>query len=258
MILFHKNLSTKKPNMVNKSYLNATKTIKSAFFKRCYLCGMRGTADELICKPCLKDLLAPMQTILCAHCKIPLGTESWHPHCAECRLTPPYYDACRAVSTFEFPASTLVHKLKYENKQFVARLLGRLLAEEIAKSSPHSPDLVCPVPMHSDKRSTRSYNHAAEIGNYCARALGLSCKPDLLIKTQTTASQSTLGRSERIKNLKNSLEVNKSINIKGQHIAVVDDVMTTGATFDYAAKLLKAAGAKRVEAWTFARTPKPR
>lgn len=258
MIFSHKNLSTKILNLVNKSYSYSSETLESIFFRGCYLCGVTGSADQLICKPCENDLLKPLQTILCSHCKIPLGTESWHPHCPECRLTPPSYDTCTAVTTFEFPASTLVHQLKYQNKQFVARLLGRLLAEQLSKTPKPRPDLICAVPMHSNQRNTRRYNHADEIAKHSARLVKSKFSPHLLVKTRDTESQSSLGRVKRINNLKNSLSVNASIDIKGKHIAVVDDVMTTGATFDYVAQLLKANGAGIVEVWAFARTPKPR
>lgn len=258
MIFSHKNLSTKIQNLVNKSYLYPSKTLTSLFFTRCYLCGMTHNTGELICKACENDLLKPMQRKLCTHCQIPMGIDSWHSHCAECRLTPPSYDSCTAVTTFEFPASTLVHKLKYENKQFIARLLGRLLFEQTAKALAPIPDVICAVPMHSNKQDTRRYNHASEIARHWVKFGGSTFAPDLLVKTHSTESQSSLSRAERIRNLKNSISVNASTDIIGKHIAVVDDVMTTGATFDYVSQLLKSRGASIVDVWAFARTPKPR
>ena len=258
MIFSHKNLSTKIQNLVNKSYLYSSEALGSLLFGRCYLCGVTDNIDQLICKPCEKDLLMPLQTMLCSHCKIPLGTDSWHPHCAECRLIPPSYDTCIAVTTFEFPASALVHKLKYENKQFIAQLLGRLLYEASAKSLTPTPDLICSVPMHSNKQTTRRYNHASEIARHCANLGGRTFMPHLLLKIQETESQSSLRRTQRIQNLKNSISVDACTDVNGKHIAVVDDVMTTGATFDYVAQLLKSRGASIVDVWTFARTPKPR
>ena len=269
MIFFRKKLSTPNLFLVNKlkalAYklrpLKANPIIFSAkyryFFCACTFCGSRNTSEPLICSSCKIDLLTPLFRPQCEACKLPLPGSYDQTHCQECRIQPPLYDDCYVATTYEFPASTLVHRLKYQNKAFVARLVGQLLAELRENANRPFPDLVCCVPMHSSKLREKHYNHAGEIARLAAKELSLAFYPCLLIKTQPTESQSKLGRTARMKNLKNSIAVSCETNINGKHVAVVDDVMTTGATFDLITGLLKAKGADKVEVWAFARTPKP-
>ena len=193
----------------------------------------------------------------CALCKVPLNIASTHSACNECRTNPPSYDDCLVITTYEFPASTLIYRLKFASERFIARLLGKLIASQRADHVEALPEVLCCIPMHHNKLREKRYNHAQEIARHTAIILDIPLIPSLLVKTKQTESQRTLSRSDRFRNLRNSIDVSKDQQIHGKHIAVIDDVMTTGATFDYVARLLKAHGASRVEVWAFARTPKP-
>lgn len=269
MIFFRKKLSTLNAFLVDKlvsfdpkrCYLRLRRNISLAgnkyFFGPCYLCGTRRNSDLLICSSCKTDLLSPLSIPTCESCKLPLPAGADHVLCTECRKTPPPYDACYLATIYDFPASTLVHKLKYHNKPFLALLIGQLLAEQRQLSNRPYPDLICCVPMHASKLKTKHYNHAEEIARVAAKELSLPLYPSLLVKTKATESQIKLGRTARLKNLTNSIRVNSEASLKGKYVAVVDDVMTTGATFDLITRLLKARGASKVEVWAFSRTLKP-
>lgn len=270
MIFFKYKLSTKNRKQVNKqnSFLlpsiisTVCKQVMSAwqtcFFKTCVCCQTSTSHHILICDLCLKDLRVAMQQPLCDRCKIPIIVESDNDWCVDCRKNEPAFDACTVVTEFQFPASSLVHALKYGKKQYYARLFGHLLCEERKKSCLPLPDFVCSIPMHKNKQNKKGFNHAEEIARHCATELALNFEPKMLNKNQATESQSTLGRAERFKNLSNSISVHPDLDINAKHIAIIDDVMTTGATFEYAARVLKARGAAHVEVWAFARTPKDR
>lgn len=234
-----------------------TQATNSYFFQSCALCGSSNSQQALLCDSCETDLLATRCGGQCQLCSIPLPSGYEHSQCPECRMSPPKYDSSHVVTTYEFPSTTLIHQLKYEKKRYIALILGHLLAKTIERSIGPLPDLICCVPMHPNKIHKKHYNHACEIAHLTATKLSLPFYPQLLIKTQQTESQSKLGRSERFKNLRNSIEVTNGAYLIGKHIAVIDDVMTTGATFDCIASLLKNAGAGRVEVWAFARTSKP-
>jgi ComF family protein len=269
MIFFLEKLSTLSSSLVNKlkalgHKLRSTKAnhiIASAkysyFFSACNLCGSRNTSEPLICSACKTDLLAPLCISKCESCKLPLLGGTDQTHCPECRINPPQYDECHVVTTYEFPASNLVHRLKYQNKPFMARLIGQLLAQVRRRCDYPLPELICCVPIHPNKLREKKYNHAGEIARMTAKELALPFNSGLLAKTQQTEPQSKLSRAERLKNLENSFMVNPETNLKGMHVAVVDDVMTTGATLDLISGILKARGVSRVEVWAFARTPKP-
>lgn len=226
MIFFPKKLSTLAAFLVNKSeiILHALQTLISLralatftnayFYSTCCLCNAKGTLQLLICNACKADLLVSLDKQKCVQCSLPLSSINGHTHCIECRAAPPQFDKAYIVTRYEFPSSTLVHRLKYQNRRFIARLLGQLLAEQRVNDREPFPDLVCCVPMHPDKLRDKNYNHAREIAAQCAMELSLVFNPTLLIKTQTTESQSSLGRTARLKNLKNSIVISPGTNLK--------------------------------------------
>ena len=149
---------------------------------------------------------------------------------------------------YAFPADTLVHALKFRGELALASLLGEILSARISGSD--RVDLVLPVPLSSQRLRSRGYNQSAEI----ARRLEVRAPLELFLcqRSRDTAAQSDLPWSERRRNVRGAFRCARPI--AGGTVAVVDDVMTTGATLDEIARVLKQAGAARVVNWVAART----
>jgi ComF family protein len=206
----------------------------------CFLC--RGAASALLCPACDADLprLAPTR---CPRCALESARGEV---CGRCLSDAPHYDATVAVLSYEFPADALVHALKFRGELAVAGLLGHLLAQRI---STDGIDSVTPVPLSAARLRSRGYNHAAEIARHVAAGkLDLA----LCVRSLDTAPQMDLPYAERQRNVRGAFRCTRAL--AGQSVAVVDDVMTTGATLNEVASTLKTAGASRVVNWVVART----
>jgi ComF family protein len=209
----------------------------------CYLC--RGAARALLCTACDADLprLAGPRCPRCA-----LDSPRGEP-CGRCLSEAPHYDATVAALAYEFPADALVHALKFRGELALAGMLGKLLCEKISNLE---IDHVIPVPLSATRLRERGYNHAAEIARHLVpRKLDLS----LCERSRDTPPQMELPFAERRRNVRGAFRCTRTL--AGASIAVVDDVMTTGATLDEVARALKAAGAARVVNWVVARTFPP-
>ncbi len=216
----------------------------------CVLCHAPGRdADTGLCPGCLTDL--PRNRTACRRCAIPIGLG--HTLCARCRRQPPAFDATIAPWLYQGSMIHLIHRLKHLGQQPYARLLGRLLAEQLAAQPTPRPELILPVPAHRLGLRERGFNQAVEIARALSRANGMPMRTDLLKKTRATAHQSTLTREQRLKNLRSAFSLRDEI--PARHVVLLDDVITTGATTQELAKLLKRHGIERVDVWALARTP---
>jgi ComF family protein len=213
----------------------------------CFLC--RGAADEVLCGECSGDLprLSPPRCPRCA-LESPRGAL-----CGRCLAQPPRYDATVAALAYEFPADTLVHALKFRGELALAPLLGNLLVPMIG--SRKRIDHVVPVPLSVRRLRERGYNQAVELARPLAAAVRAPLELALCERSRDTPPQIDLPWAERGRNVRGAFICSRSLI--GASIAVVDDVMTTGATLDEIAGALKAAGAIHVENWIIARTLPP-
>jgi ComF family protein len=208
----------------------------------CFLC--RGAARALLCPACDADLPRLSQP-LCPRCALlsPGGAV-----CGRCLAEPPRYDATVAALAYAFPADVLIQALKFRGELALAPLLAGLLSRRIAARE--AIDLVLPVPLAPRRLRERGYNQSAEI----ARLLAGHAPLKLLLceRSRDTAAQAELPWAERRRNVRGAFRCSRAI--PGGTVAVVDDVMTTGATLDEMAATLKRAGARRVVNWVVART----
>jgi ComF family protein len=205
----------------------------------CFLC--RGAATGVLCGACeseLPRLAAP----LCPRCALPSPRGEL---CGRCLAEPPRYDATIAVLQYAFPADALVHALKFRGELAIAPLLARFLAEAV----PAPVDCVVPVPLSRRRLRERGYNQAVEIARHLGRGRLLV---EACGRSRDTAPQLDLPFAERRRNVRGCFVARETF--KGAAVAVVDDVMTTGATLDEMAGTLKQAGAARVVNWVVART----
>ncbi|HEX9396372.1 MAG TPA: ComF family protein [Burkholderiales bacterium] len=216
--------------------------LSSLFGGSCFLC--RGAARDLLCDAC-RDELPRLAGPACPRCA--LGSPRGEP-CGRCLAEPPPYDATVAALAYAFPADVLIHALKFRGELALAPLLGGFLLEKIHSNE---ADFVIPVPLSNERLRERGYNQAVEI----ARATGKPVELDLCIRQRHTPQQADLPWSERQRNVRGAFACTRRLD--GQSVAVVDDVMTTGATLAEVATTLKAAGAARVVNWVVARTLPP-
>jgi ComF family protein len=228
------------------------KNLAAALFGgTCFLC--RGGARELLCAACDADLprLAPA---LCPRCALASPGSAV---CGRCLAQAPRYDGTVAALAYAFPADVLVHALKFRGELALAPLLARLLLERLQApgGAPGRVDCVVPVPLSGSRLRSRGYNHAAEIARPLAEALRAPLELALCERRRDTAPQFELPWAERGRNVRGAFAASRSL--AGASIAVVDDVMTTGATLDEIAATLKQAGAKQVVNWVVARTSPP-
>lgn len=158
-----------------------------------------------------------------------------------------------------FPWNVLIADFKFHDQPELARVLAERLAQAVAHSKMPAPDIVIPVPLAADRRTERGYNQAWELARRAARLRGVPARADVLLRHQGGAHQAQLKRAERLRNLAGSFKVSPTARaaIDGQRVALVDDVLTTGATAEAAARALRSAGAAAVDLWVLARTPAP-
>lgn len=144
----------------------------------------------------------------------------------------------------------MILDLKYHHRLELARTLGRLFAERLRKLS-KPPDAIVPVPLHPSRLRQRGYNQSLEIARVVAKRLDLPIVTRGAKRVRATAAQTTLPLKQRARNVRNAFAVNG--DLKGKHVAIVDDVMTSGHTVGALAKALRRAGAKEISVWVVAR-----
>ncbi|BAO44967.1 ComF family protein [Thiolapillus brandeum] len=229
--------------MVNKS-------VDILFPGQCLVCGQTGTRELDICIACQESL--PRNDPCCSRCALPLTSlKADGVVCGDCARQPPAFERIIAPWRYEAPLDRLMQDLKFRHRLPVGRLLGELLASQIP-SGP-LPSLLLPVPQHPRQLHNRGFNHSSEITLALSRSTGIPWSPWLLKKIRRTNSQHDLSRQERLKNLKGAFSFDNSS--RHRHVAVIDDIVTTGATAREITCTLKHSGVRQVEFWAIARTP---
>jgi ComF family protein len=216
---------------------------RSLLGQDCLLCGA-ASRDALLCDGCNADL--PWLGEACPQCAGPSGGDG---PCGACLARPPAFDATVAAWRYEFPVDRLVHALKYGRRLALAELFGQALAPRVGD---RRIDAVVPMPLAPRRLAERGFNQALEIARWVAKRTGIRLEPQLAERIRDTAPQTDLPHAARAANVRGAFAC--AAALAGQAIAVVDDVMTTGATAEELARTLKRAGAARVESWVVART----
>lgn len=214
----------------------------------CYLCHGKASTG-LLCAACEADL-PRLDGQCCPRCALAATAGTV---CGRCLARPPHFDGTAAALVYAFPADVLVHALKFRGELAVAGLLGRLLGERVARSA--RVDCLLPVPVSRKRLRERGYNQALEIARHVARATGLRLAPGLCERVRDTPAQTGLPWADRATNVRGAFRSSGAVT--GARIAVLDDVMTTGATLEEIAVTLKRAGAASVVNWVVARTLPP-
>ncbi|WP_179401169.1 phosphoribosyltransferase family protein [Burkholderia guangdongensis] len=224
---------------------------------RCALCG--NLSHPAICAVCDAAYWNEAR-VRCVVCAAPLAPgrsrRAAGYRCDACRADAPPFDATLALADYRAPVDTLARALKFHARLALgAEFAGRLarLVDD-AHGARHGFDVVAPVPLARERLAARGYNQAWAIARPLARRLGVRASATLLVRVARTAPQSRLAVRARRDNVASAFAV--AHDVAGRHVALVDDVMTSGATLAAAAQALKAAGARRVTNLVALRTAK--
>ena len=208
----------------------------------CLLCGAE-SGPELLCAACIGELPALPES--CPQCALPSPAAAV---CGSCINRSPHFDATLALWRYEFPCDGLVQALKYGAQLALAGFFARSLA---SRPLPEV-DVVLPMPLHAKRLAERGFNQALEIARGLARYRGTPIEPRGVLRVKNTPPQTELPYEDRAKNVRGAFRC--ELDLSGASVAVLDDVMTTGATLNELARVLKRAGARRVENFVIART----
>lgn len=216
---------------------------------RCLVCRSPGDGDDL-CTACRAEL--PWNRAACARCGLPLPRPA--PRCGRCVGLALPFATTRAVFLYQPPVNGLLRRLKFHADLAAGRLLAALAAPTLAAAP--RPDALLPLPLHRRRLRQRGYDQALELARPLGRALALPVLDTRLQRRRHTAPQSELGAKARQANLRGAFALAPGPPLPA-HVALLDDVMTTGATLAEAARLLRRAGVARVDVWVLARALPP-
>ena len=216
----------------------------------CALCGKHHSG--LLCQACRVRHLSNPRT-RCRRCAIALPAAQTY--CASCTANPPPFDASFAATEYAAPTDTLVQALKFRAHLPLAAAFADLLITAVPPEAVASASVVMAVPLSAERIAQRGFNQAHEIAKPMARAWRLPLVTELCVRVRNTEPQSSLPLAQRRGNMRGAFTLMRRDPIVGQHVLLVDDVMTTGETLEALAATLKRNGAARVTNLVFARTP---
>ena len=210
---------------------------------------------QRVCDTCLDRFAAPAAR--CRRCAIEVPDDV--AVCGRCLTAPPAFERTVAALHYAYPWDGLLLRFKFGAGLDLARVLAGLLAQCVQASGDARPSLVLPVPLGAQRLRERGYNQAWELARRVAVQAGCNADARLLLRVRDAPHQLALPADRRAANVRGAFAVEplRRAELQGRTIALVDDVMTTGATADEAAKVLLAAGAASVDVWVLARTPAP-
>ena len=170
-------------------------------------------------------------------------------------------DSIRACMKYGLYERRLIFELKYNGHTYMARILGRMLADRLSGDQDpqtrqliEDADFIIPVPMYRRKEKERGFNQAAKMAEYLGAFLGIPVMKDGLVRRESTAAQRSIEGRDRLSNLEGAFAPGKRLaeKIAGRNVILLDDIFTTGATVIQCGRVLKEAGAVRVDVVTVA------
>ena len=256
----HRRLSYLAGRFINRVVTMLHYLLNFLYPPRCAVCdtGLPIDATRRVCAPCI-SAIEPLLPPLCRLCGTPLGAATTvEDRCGHCQATPPAFDSARAITRYRAdkdgasPVATLLRRHKYGLDQSLGRALAEFL-DAAPALDPESYDVVIPVPLHRSRLRWRGFNQAALLGEALARRLNCPLDVASLARLRSTPAQTTRDRAQRARNVRRAFGVSRPARVAGRRVLLVDDVMTTGATADECARVLRAAGARRIDVLTLAR-----
>jgi len=218
----------------------------------CALCGAPGEVGLDLCRRCRAEL--PENATACARCALPLPAGA-SAVCGQCQRRAPPFDHALSPFRYDAPLDHLIHAVKFHARLNVAHLLGTLMADHLATilslDQHAAPELLIPVPLHRSRLRERGFNQALELTRPIAHRLRIPIDFTSCRRIRATPAQALVAAKARRRNVKGAFEVARYI--EARHVALVDDVMTTGHTVGELAVTLCRAGVETVTVWACAR-----
>lgn len=180
----------------------------------------------------------------CIKCGKPIYSEA--DYCMICRDNTRYFDSVRSPLIYKESVKNLILALKFGKARWLGRYLAEFLADTYYVSS-YKCDLIIPIPLSPQRLKQRGYNQSEELAKRLSKLISIPYNTEALIKPIENAQQAKLSARERQENVKGVYKVKNKNIVKGKSILLIDDVCTTGSTLSEAARVLKSAGAKRVD-----------
>lgn len=231
-----------------KNYLKKIYTQLLPF--SCILCKHPSRQTRDICIACQLELPSVTQT--CTICAKPLSHITLI--CGNCLADPPSFTKIYTLYLYQPPLIYLIWNLKFQHNLVHAKVLGELMAAQIKLDWYHNrplPEVIIPVPLHTKRLRERGFNQALEIAKPIAKILKIPIDYSTCIRVKETQSQTRLSAKEREKNLHNAFAMAGYFPYK--HVAILDDVITTGQTIRELSTVLKASGVETIDVWCCAR-----
>ncbi|HBX55056.1 ComF family protein [Pseudomonas sp. UBA2684] len=222
----------------------------------CLLCDEPADTVHPLCSSCEAEL--PWLGGHCQVCALPLPSTGLT--CGACLKRPPSFQRVEAPWRYAFPIDTAINRFKHQAKWPLGRLLGGLLSHHLQHAFAEGlarPDLLLPVPLAGPRQRQRGFNQAGLLSQWLSASLHLPQQPHWLERTSDTPAQQQLTAAARQRNLRRAFALTNASRVEGLHLALIDDVLTTGATAESLARLLLRGGAARVDVYCLARTAKP-
>lgn len=213
---------------------------------RCMVCGDEGHQGIELCKGCLASL--PHNDVHCGRCALPMARAV--ALCGGCQQHSRAWDDIWVPLRYAIPVDRLESRFKFGGSLAAGRTLSQCWLR--CGDPPAMPQAIVPVPLHVSRLRSRGFNQALELVRPLARRHGIPMLTDVLRRQRATDAQSDLDATARARNVHGAFVPGNRLTV--EHVAVVDDVMTTGATLAACVEALRASGAKRVDVWALART----
>lgn len=214
----------------------------------CLLCNLACQDNSHICHICTKTLLYHKPG--CKRCGCTIDQHNTTYLCGKCIEQPPAFDELIALFDYQEPIISCIHQLKFLNNLTIGRWFATQWVKQLHNKT-HHPDVILPVPLHYKRLAQRGFNQTLEIAKPIGKQLQIRIDRFNCHRIKNTQAQSQLSVKKRTTNIKNAFKLKK--NITGRHIAILDDVVTTGNTASELAYLLKQHGAEKITIWCCAR-----
>lgn len=234
-------------------YRNRDRLLAWLLPPRCLLCSAAGVAGRDLCAGCRADFA--INLVCCSRCALPLDQPALL--CGRCLKREPAFDSAWVPFVYGHPLDLLETRFKFGGDLAAGRVLADAMIDRALIDRPALPGLLMPVPLHRKRLRQRGYNQALELATPIAKALGIPINANRLQRKRDTAPQTGLDAPARRRNLAGAFELINGDALPA-HVALFDDVMTTGSTLGECARLLRKAGVDRVDVWALARAPAKR
>lgn len=217
----------------------------------CPCCGNRGESEIFFCTGCYAGL--PFNHHACRRCALPLPPKATAGSlCGLCTNSPPLFHQALTALRYEAPVSHLISSLKFRQRLQLLEPMAKLMVGRLAVVQ-DLPEVVIPVPLHPTRLRERGFNQSLEIARLLTKDLQIDLDWRSVRRVRPTPPQTGLSKKERRRNLRSAFIASERLQTR--HVALFDDVITTGATLTELTRLLLRSGVKQVDIWALARTP---